>query len=616
MTDYKTIFGRKIKFLTSDLSAAEGEGEIFYSDTDSEFKIAVSTAAWSASAPLITARQSVGDAGTQAANLCIGGYVTAETTVTEEYNGTGWAAGGALPAAKNSGASFGTQTAAVYAAGGVPPNSTASNTTTEYDGSSWTAGNNVNTARDQVAGFGILTAGVAAGGTPDGSAVSNSTEEYDGTNWTAGNNLGTALRALNNAGAGVLTSGLLVSGGSAPAAVQTDVQEYDGTNWTAGTAIPAGKISIATSGTSQTAALAFGGHSGTAFLATSQEYDGSSWTSTPNMGTARDNIGGSPSGSTKAALVVGGRTPPISALTEEYNVTAVTITQGTWASGGNFPVTIQDACGAGPGTASVVTGGYDGPAYDNETFEYDGSTWTEGGNLNTARACYNIGTGSQTAALVAGGYATTAHTANSEEYDGSSWTEGGNLNNSRYSGTGGGVQTSALMCGGNGDPGNSAIANTESYNGSSWTNETALPVAKGTNKMFSGTSETSNIICGFGPAGNDTISYDGSSWTDLGHHLVDSKSNMAGGSAQGSTTSAIIAGGFDSSPGITAAAQQYNGSAWATAPSLSTSRYGGACSGTYSSCLGVGGEQPAQSNHTEEWTGETTAINLKTITDS
>ena len=51
MTDYKTIFGRKIKFLTSDLSAAEGEGEIFYSDTDSEFKIAVSTAAWSASAP-------------------------------------------------------------------------------------------------------------------------------------------------------------------------------------------------------------------------------------------------------------------------------------------------------------------------------------------------------------------------------------------------------------------------------------------------------------------------------------------------------------------------------------------------------------------------------------
>ena len=47
MTDYKTIFGKKIKFLTTDLSNAEGEGEIFYSDSAGDFKVAIASGAWS-----------------------------------------------------------------------------------------------------------------------------------------------------------------------------------------------------------------------------------------------------------------------------------------------------------------------------------------------------------------------------------------------------------------------------------------------------------------------------------------------------------------------------------------------------------------------------------------
>ena len=39
MTDYKAIFGKKIKFLTTDLSVAEGEGEVFYSDSAEQFKV-------------------------------------------------------------------------------------------------------------------------------------------------------------------------------------------------------------------------------------------------------------------------------------------------------------------------------------------------------------------------------------------------------------------------------------------------------------------------------------------------------------------------------------------------------------------------------------------------
>ena len=41
MTDYKNIRGKKIKFFTSDLDNTQGEGQIFYSNTDSEYKVAV-----------------------------------------------------------------------------------------------------------------------------------------------------------------------------------------------------------------------------------------------------------------------------------------------------------------------------------------------------------------------------------------------------------------------------------------------------------------------------------------------------------------------------------------------------------------------------------------------
>jgi hypothetical protein len=305
-------------------------------------------------------------------------------------------------------------------------------------------------------------------------------------------------------------------------------------------------------------------------------------------------------------MVSGGNSGSIVGNTEEFTTSVLATTAGAWSSGANYPVTIQDAAGAGPTTAAVLWGGYDGPAYDAETFEYDGTSWTESGDLNTARACYHCGAGSQTAALQASGYATTDHTANSEEYNGTAWTEGNNLNNPRYSATGGGIQTSALICGGNGDPGNSASAFNESYNGTSWSNETALPGTTAGGKQYSGTGETASLIIGFGSSKNDTLSYDGSSWTDLGHHLVEGKTTSAGGSQQGTTTAALIAGGFDPSPSIIAKSQQYNGTTWVTAASLATARRGGGASGTATDCLAVGGETPTQINTVEEFIGETT----------
>jgi hypothetical protein len=90
MTDYKNIRGKKIKFFTSDLSNAQGEGQIFYSDTDSEFKVGVITEAWSSASPTNNTRGFIGSLGTQTANLGFGGYLSTNTptNVTEEYNGS------------------------------------------------------------------------------------------------------------------------------------------------------------------------------------------------------------------------------------------------------------------------------------------------------------------------------------------------------------------------------------------------------------------------------------------------------------------------------------------------------------------------------------------------
>jgi hypothetical protein len=57
------------------------------------------------------------------------------------------------------------------------------------------------------------------------------------------------------------------------------------------------------------------------------------------------------------------------------------------------------------------------------------------------------GAGLQTAALAFGGKTTVA-AASTEEYDGTSWTAGGNLNTARSDMGGAGLQTAGLVFGG------------------------------------------------------------------------------------------------------------------------------------------------------------------------
>jgi hypothetical protein len=110
--------------------------------------------------------------------------------------------------------------------------------------------------------------------------------------------------------------------------------------------------------------------------------------------------------------------------------------------------------GCGIQTAGLAFGG-NGPS--NSTEEYDGSTWTAGGNLGTAR--YSLmGCGTQTAALAFGGTVSGSAVSNTEEYDGSAWSNTTSMTTARDLGGGAGTQTAGLAFGGY-----TAIAATEEY---------------------------------------------------------------------------------------------------------------------------------------------------------
>ena len=169
MSTYREIVGKKIKKVSSDPSSGI-EGEMWYNSTTGSLRGPKFSEAWSSSAPINTTRYGSGGAGTQTAGLMIGGNVgpsDTRSTAVEEYNGSGWATGGALPTATRSLASAGTQTAA-FAAGGYDTANTAEAYT--YDGSSWTGIPALNTARSGLTGY---VAGVSRQVAPSGVTINN-----------------------------------------------------------------------------------------------------------------------------------------------------------------------------------------------------------------------------------------------------------------------------------------------------------------------------------------------------------------------------------------------------------------------------------------------------------
>jgi len=243
------------------------------------------------------------------------------------------------------------------------------------------------------------------------------------------------------------------------------------------------------------------------------------------------------------------------------------------------------------------------------TEHYDGTNWTSGGGLNTARF-YLAGFGTLTSAVAAGGNGGESAV---EEYNGSSWTTVNSLNTGRTQlGSSGSSETDGIVFGGEA-PGPTVKADAESYNGTSWTEGPNLGTARRGLSGSSGHSASAALATAGYPTYNLTEEFNKSANTITAAAFASSgavplaNQDLAGFGIQ---TAAIGAGGY-SGP-YTNASYSYNGTSWTNTPSLNTAR---TCKGAGSQTAGVvfGGNAPpsdAYQNATEEWNGSSwTSVN-------
>ena len=636
MSEYKGIKGFQVQTRTEDpVPYAQALADNPYAGV------------WSAGGSLNSAREAAGGLGIQTAALYVGGFAGPKDLV-ESYNGTSYTevaeinTGRGYPAG-----TFGTTTAGILS-GGLSGPSTRVSITESWDGSAWTEVNDLNTARSQGAGFGTSTAGYAvAGGTP--SVIAN-VESWNGSSWTETTDINTARFQL--AGNGTTTSGL-VYGGNPP--LTTKTESWNGSAWTEVSDLNQARQVLAGAGTSNSNGLAFGGNApplSPVYRAETESWDGSSWTEVADLGTGRTELAGAGPSNT-VALAMGGQNGSATTATEEwafagldpsttpaagyadaitgdfyYNSTTgqfKTVNDGgaplgSFASGANLPSARDFSGGIGVKDAALCVGGTDGTySVVDKTIEYNGTAWTETGDLNLGRSDGCIAAdGTTESGIIAGGQLFPSPGGildQTETFNGSSWSEVSELNTARdnlTSSKSGSSTASLAFMGGAPSP---YTGRTEEWNGSNWTEKSDLNNAR--ERGSGGGSSTAAIAVDGArapaPANPDGVKYfetwDGSSWTSG----PDTNTAHYYGASWGTTTDAVVAGTNPANNVV----EGFNGTAWSEISEMGTNRVlHGAGSGGPGSQTGIifAGSIPPYSNATEEWTAD--AFQIKTVTTS
>ena len=254
----------------------------------------------------------------------------------------------------------------------------------------WATGGSLNTGTINSSCIGSQTAALKSGGSPPTTTAS---ESYDGTSWSATNPL---LSASTQAGgAGTQAAGLAFCGDPTPQRDKTE--SWDGTCWSEVNDLNSPRDDTGGEAGTQTAALCISGGGGALLTTNVEIYDGTSWSETGNaVNTARYNAGGC--GTTTAALLVGGRSPTYD-LTETYN--GSTWSEDTDLNTARFGF---GEAGASPNTAYMVFGGNPPTSGTDITEAWNGSTWTEIADLATGRQMIAQGTcGTSLLGLAVGG---------------------------------------------------------------------------------------------------------------------------------------------------------------------------------------------------------------------
>jgi len=262
--------------------------------------------------------------------------------------------------------------------------------------------------------------------------------------WATGGNLNTARAA--GIGAGTQTAALHISGNPD----RTIVEAYDGSSWSEGPDLNAQKMNGSGGGASSAAAIATGGNAENTLITACETYDGSSWTEVGDLNSGRQHAA-SCTPSSAAVLFTGGQqnifgpaANIISAATEEWNGTS-------WTEVGDLNTKRFQFTGCGTPTAGMVAGGNVNPPTDyiDEVEQYNGTSWTETTDVpdSTAAGMGVAGLGTQTAGFWYGGTTPGPATAGFF-WDGSAWSAAPTLSTGRpnmYNQAG--TQTSALATG-------------------------------------------------------------------------------------------------------------------------------------------------------------------------
>jgi hypothetical protein len=271
------------------------------------------------------------------------------------------------------------------------------------------------------------------------------------------------------------------------------------------------------------------------------------WSSGPAINNARQSFNNG-LGPTSASLIFGGNigTAPYSTnATEEYD-------GSSWTNGGSYPLSNTAVSGAA-GTQTAALGFAQSDSPTSIVTNYDGTSWTV--NPASFPAGYGgTGTGEVNSAIYCGQTST-----DSLEWDGSSWTAGGTMNTARTSqGTGFGNASSAIQATGRTSP-STLTSDSEEYNGTSWTSVGNVITARkrlaasrafsnASGYIFGGTPATNNS----GPTFNNTEFWNGTNWSTA-PNLGAGIGNQFGAG----TTDAFSIGG-DASPGVTTATEIFN----------------------------------------------------------
>jgi len=224
------------------------------------------------------------------------------------------------------------------------------------------------------------------------------------------------------------------------------------------------------------------------------------------------------------------------------------------------------AGGVGTTTAGLFYGG-EGPALTGATEEFNGTSWTSV-NASPATKSDMACAGTQTAALWGGG---SPSSSGSFEYDGTSWTAGGNMTfaGRDFSGGGVGTLTAALCVGGFISPGSYSTVMQE-YNGTSWTNiPQTFPDGPATGGFNCTGTQTAIISAGHPSNSTTSQSWDGSTWTTVNPLTIGGSGAVQQGTVADSTRIAGHTAPATYSTGI----QKWDGTSWSTSPAtLSTGR--------------------------------------------